>query len=58
MVAGLLYFVSPLDAIPDWLLGVGFLDDIAVLGWVLKAVGDELNRFKDWRKSGTNCSFG
>ncbi|MBF8795319.1 YkvA family protein [Pseudomonas sp. NY15372] len=51
VVAGLLYFVSPLDAIPDWLLGVGFLDDIAVLGWVLKAVGDELSRFKAWRDS-------
>ncbi|QXH52832.1 DUF1232 domain-containing protein [Pseudomonas fakonensis] len=51
IVAGLLYFVSPLDAIPDWLLGVGFLDDIAVLGWVLKTVADELARFKAWRAS-------
>ncbi|NBK38379.1 DUF1232 domain-containing protein [Pseudomonas soli] len=51
IVAGLLYFVSPLDAIPDWLLGVGLLDDIAVLGWVLKTVADELGRFKDWRDS-------
>lgn len=51
VVAGLLYFVSPLDAIPDWLLGVGFLDDIAVLGWVLKTVADELGRFKAWRDS-------
>ncbi|MFK9096558.1 YkvA family protein [Pseudomonas guariconensis] len=51
VVAGLLYFVSPLDAIPDWLVGIGFLDDIAVLGWVLKTVADELNRFKAWRNS-------
>lgn len=51
IVAGLLYFVSPIDAIPDWILGVGFLDDIAVLGWVLKTVGDELARFKAWRDS-------
>ncbi|MBF8781269.1 YkvA family protein [Pseudomonas fulva] len=51
IVAGLLYFVSPLDAIPDWLLGVGFLDDIAVLGWVLNTVSAELARFKAWRDS-------
>ena len=51
IVAGLLYFVSPIDAIPDWLLGVGFLDDIAVLGWVLKTVADELARFRAWRDS-------
>lgn len=49
IVAGLLYFVSPIDAIPDWLLGVGLLDDIAVLGWVLKTVADELARFRAWR---------
>ncbi len=51
IVAGLLYFVSPIDAIPDWLLGVGFLDEIAVLGWVLKTVADELARFRAWRDS-------
>lgn len=50
IVAGLLYFVSPLDAIPDWLLGVGLLDDIAVLGWLLKTVSDELEAFRAWRQ--------
>ncbi|MBV6290064.1 YkvA family protein [Pseudomonas aegrilactucae] len=49
IVAGLLYFVSPLDAIPDWLLGVGMLDDIAVLAWVLKTVDGELAAFRAWR---------
>ncbi len=49
VVAGLLYFVSPFDAIPDWLLGVGMLDDIAVLTWVMKVVADELEDFRAWR---------
>lgn len=49
IVAGLLYFVSPLDAIPDWLLGVGMLDDIAVLAWVLRTVDGELAAFRAWR---------
>lgn len=49
IVAGLLYFVSPFDAIPDWIPGVGFLDDIAVLTWVMKTVSEELERFKQWR---------
>ncbi|PWB36083.1 hypothetical protein DCO48_01150 [Pseudomonas sp. SDI] len=53
IVAGLLYFVSPLDAIPDWLLGVGLLDDIAVLAWVLKTVDDELSAFRAWRNRQT-----
>ncbi|MBA1291289.1 MULTISPECIES: YkvA family protein [Pseudomonas] len=49
VVAGLLYFVSPIDAIPDWLLGVGMLDDIAVLGWVMKVLQGELDAFRAWR---------
>ena len=49
VVAGLLYFVSPIDAIPDWLLGVGMLDDIAVLAWVMKTLEGELEAFRAWR---------
>lgn len=31
-VAGLAYVVSPLDLVPDWLIGLGWLDDAAVVG--------------------------
>lgn len=53
VVAGLLYFVSPLDAIPDWLPGVGFLDDIAVLSWVMGKWSAELEAFRHWRDAQT-----
>ncbi|MBA1272640.1 YkvA family protein [Stutzerimonas azotifigens] len=53
VVAGLLYFVSPLDAIPDWLPGIGFLDDIAVLGWVMNKWSHELDAFRAWRQAQT-----
>jgi uncharacterized membrane protein YkvA (DUF1232 family) len=48
-VAALLYFVTPLDAIPDWLLGVGLVDDLAVLAWVLRTWQEELAAFEHWR---------
>lgn len=51
VVAALLYFVSPFDAIPDWLLGVGYLDDIAVLGWLMSTWQGELQAFREWRAS-------
>ncbi|EIK97968.1 hypothetical protein PMM47T1_05629 [Pseudomonas sp. M47T1] len=51
IVAGLLYFVSPIDAIPDWIPGIGFLDDIAVLAWVINSLEKELDAFKAWRDS-------
>ncbi|WP_137885227.1 YkvA family protein [Pseudomonas sp. 2FE] len=49
VVAALLYFLSPVDAIPDGLLGVGFVDDIAVLAWLMRAWSGELEAFRAWR---------
>ena len=47
----LVYVLSPIDAIPDIIPGVGFLDDAAVLAMCLKLVETELNRYKDWKKT-------
>jgi len=49
VVAALLYFLTPMDALPDWLLGVGLLDDLAVLAWVLRTWNGELEVFRRWR---------
>lgn len=49
VVAALLYFVTPLDAIPDWLPGIGMLDDLAVLAWVMRTWQGELAAFRAWR---------
>lgn len=49
VVAGLLYFVSPLDAIPDWIPVIGFLDDLAVLAWVMGKWSKELDAFRAWQ---------
>jgi len=32
---GLVYILSPIDIIPEYILGPGFLDDLAVLGFIL-----------------------
>lgn len=48
VVAGLIYVVTPIDAIPDTIPLAGFLDDAAVIGWVIKAVRDELDAFREW----------
>ncbi len=53
VVAGLLYFLSPIDAIPDWLPGLGLVDDLAVLTWVMRKWSDELQAFRLWRDAQT-----
>lgn len=34
-VISLLYILSPIDLIPEYIVGPGFLDDLAVLGFVI-----------------------
>lgn len=50
-VATLLYILSPLDAIPDFIPGVGLLDDAAVLAFAVKLIGHDLAKFVAWRDS-------
>lgn len=49
VLAALLYFISPLDVIPDFILGLGFLDDVIVLRFVLKSVRKELKKYQAWK---------
>lgn len=51
VVAALVYFLVPLDMVPDWLLGVGLLDDLAVLAWVLRTWEGELQAYRVWREA-------
>ena len=46
MVAALLYFVVPLDLVPDFLFGWGFIGDAAVLGYVFTQLQSEIEAFK------------
>lgn len=48
VLAAALYFVNPLDLIPDFLPIVGYLDDAAVIGYVLRTLHDEIERFREW----------
>ena len=49
IAAALLYFLSPLDLIPDFLGPIGFTDDAVVLAFVFKSLRDELLKYCDWR---------
>lgn len=46
LVAGMVYVVSPIDIIPDFIPVVGFTDDITVFLFVLKSINDELERYR------------
>lgn len=50
--AALVYFVNPFDMVPDMLPFLGFVDDAAVIGFVIAAIRKELNRFRMWEGVG------
>jgi uncharacterized membrane protein YkvA (DUF1232 family) len=49
--AAIVYFVSPIDFIPDFLAGIGLVDDMAVLAWTLGAIQTALADFRAWQAS-------
>ena len=51
MVAGILYVVSPINLIPDFIPVIGWLDDIAVFTIIMDmGVSAELKKFRAWEK--------
>ncbi len=51
IVGALLYFVTPVDVVPDALGALGFLDDVTVITTVVERVRGELNRFRAWERN-------
>ena len=49
-LAAIIYFLNPFDLIPDILPG-GFIDDIAVIGWVVKKIAPDLEKFRAWESA-------
>ncbi|MGF7058232.1 YkvA family protein [Brassicibacter mesophilus] len=51
MIVGILYFVVPTDIIPDFIIALGLADDAVVLGFIIKQVEDELQKYKEWKNN-------
>jgi uncharacterized membrane protein YkvA (DUF1232 family) len=48
LIAGALaYTVMPMDVIPDFIPGMGFVDDAFVISTVMKKIGDEVERYRE-----------
>lgn len=49
MIASLVYFLSPIDLLPDFLPFLGYADDIALLTFVLQNMRGEIEKFELWK---------
>lgn len=50
ILASLIYIFTPIDLVPDFIPGVGYLDDAAVITTCLKLVSSDLENYKKWRE--------
>ena len=49
IVFALLYVFNPLDIVPDFIPGIGYVDDFAIFTIVLRFVQTDLHSYLDWK---------
>ena len=49
VVFALLYVLNPLDIIPDFIPGFGYVDDASVLALALRFIESDLHKYLDWK---------
>ncbi|MBN8652704.1 MAG: DUF1232 domain-containing protein [Cytophagales bacterium] len=50
LLAACIYFINPFDLVPDLLVGIGLVDDMAIIAWVFSSAATELKAFEEWEK--------
>ena len=48
LIGALIYFVSPVDTIPDIIPGLGYLDDAGVIAMVFMNFNNDIKAYKKW----------
>ncbi|SHJ25504.1 Uncharacterized membrane protein YkvA, DUF1232 family [Hymenobacter daecheongensis DSM 21074] len=57
-VAVLLYVLSPIDLVPDFIPVLGFLDDFSLISWFITKFQGEISRFQEWEKTSAVSASG
>jgi uncharacterized membrane protein YkvA (DUF1232 family) len=55
VVAAVIYFINPLDLLPDFIPVAGLADDFGILLWVYNSLQNEINKFIAWEQSQVNA---
>ncbi|KDR96735.1 Uncharacterized membrane protein YkvA, DUF1232 family [Peptoclostridium litorale DSM 5388] len=50
IIGALLYFVAPMDVIPDFIMGMGIVDDAAVISILIKKISSDIEKYKAWKE--------
>jgi uncharacterized membrane protein YkvA (DUF1232 family) len=47
IVAAILYVVTPIDLLPDF-IPPGWIDDVSIVAWAIKEASEELEKYKNY----------
>lgn len=56
MIGALIYIISPIDIIPDFLL-LGYLDDFLIIWYLMKKLSKEIDDYRRWKASKDGVIF-
>lgn len=56
IIAGLVYFVTPIDLIPDFIPALGFTDDITVIFFIYKSLRKDIDKYAAWEQRQESAS--
>ena len=51
IIAVLIYFISPIDVIPDILPFIGLTDDLALTMWLFSSLKEDFENFEAWEQA-------
>lgn len=51
ITAALLYFLSPIDLIPDFIIGLGLVDDAFVIKLAIDGIRHDISEYKEWKEN-------
>jgi uncharacterized membrane protein YkvA (DUF1232 family) len=49
ITGAIIYFLSPIDLIPDFIPIVGYLDDLTVIKIALNMIKEDFDKYKNWK---------
>lgn len=51
IIGVIIYVVSPIDCIPDFIPVIGWTDDVAVVIYACKLANEELGKYRTWKNA-------
>lgn len=49
ILASIIYFVSPFDIIPDFIIGLGYVDDLSIISYTFRQIQTDIDKYKVWK---------